>query len=69
MTTRSGSKKVKWSRNIKRKDFRTFPLLVDELFSRISIQMDKQVPSWDDSIDDYIHWSNASPQLDPTASM
>ena len=31
--------------------------------------MEKQVPSWDDSIDDYIDWSNASPQPDPTASL
>ena len=29
--------------------------------------MEQRVPSWDDSIDDYIDWSNASPQPDPTA--
>ena len=70
MTTRSVSKKVKWSRNIKKKDFNNFSeLLEKELFTQISIQMDKQVPSWDDSIDDYIDWSNASPQPDPTASL
>ena len=69
MTTRSVSKNVKWSRNIRRKDFKTFPSLLGALFAQISIQMDKQVPSWDDSIDDYIDWSNASPQPDPTASL
>lgn len=67
--TRSVSKKVKWSRNIRRKDFKTFPLLLGALFDKISNQMEKQVPSWDDSIDDYIDWSNASPQPDPTASL
>ena len=69
MRTRSVSKKVKWSRNIRRKDFKTFPLLLGALFDKISNQMEKQVPSWDDSIDDYIDWSNASPQPDPTASL
>ena len=70
MTTRSVSKKVKWSRNIKKKDFNNFSKLLEkELFTQISIQMDKQVPSWDDSIDDYIDWSNASPQPDATASL
>ena len=31
--------------------------------------MEKQVTSWDDSIKDYINWSNASPQPDSTASL
>ena len=71
MTTRSVCKKVKYSRGIrpKDKDFETFPLLMGALFEKISNQMEQQVPSWDDSIDDYIDWSNASPQPDPTASL
>ena len=71
MTTRSVCKKVKYSRGIrtKDKDFETFPLLMGALFEKISDQMGKKVPSWDDSIDDYIDWSNASPQPDPTASL
>ena len=71
MTTRSECKKVKWSRGIRQedKDFETFPLLMGALFIKISNQMENRVPSWDDSIDDYIDWSNASPQPDPTASL
>ena len=71
MTTRSECKKVKWSRGIRPedKDFETFPLLMGALFEKISNQMENKVPSWDDSIDDYIDWSNASPQPDPTASL
>ena len=69
MRTRSVSKKIKWSRNIRRKDFKTFPLLLGALFDKILNQMGKQVLSWDDSIDDYIDWSNASPQPDLTASL
>ena len=54
VTTRSVSKKAKWSRGINTKDFKTFPLLMGALFENFSNQMKKQVPSWDDSIDDYI---------------
>ena len=71
MRTRSVCKRVKWSGGIRTqdKDFETFPLLMGALFEKISNQMEQQVPSWDDSIDDYIDWSNASPQPDPTASL
>ena len=69
MTTTSVYKKGKWSHGISMKDFETFPLLLGPLFEKIVSQMERQEPSWDDSIDDYIDWSNASPQPDPTASL
>ena len=71
MTTRSVCKRGKYSRGIptQDKDFDTFQLLMGALFEKISNQMENKKPSWDDSIDDYIDWSNASPQPDPTASL
>ena len=55
MTIRSVSKKAKWSCGIKTKNFKTLPLLLDALFEKVLNQMDKQVPSLDDNIEDYIH--------------
>ena len=68
MTTRSDSnKKAKWTRSInkKDKDYESYQsLLRDCLFPKIPEEMDKTTPSWDESMNEYHHWSNEGQQLD-----
>ena len=67
MTTRSDNKKAKWTRGISEedKDFNNFPDLLGYLFDKIHEQMGKAQPLWDKRVDEYLHWSNEGPQLDP----